>query len=131
MCIRDRPAVDLPPRDPAVDAAAVVADLVALALDRLDQVQVLVALHAAQHDVALRGRVVAERRDRAELPALDLADHAVATRSELYGLALREPRDVSVCPSHGAVSYTHLRAHETPEHLVCRLLLEKKKIKTQ
>eukprot|EP00658_Telonema_sp_P-2_P016084 TRINITY_DN16235_c0_g1_i2.p1 TRINITY_DN16235_c0_g1~~TRINITY_DN16235_c0_g1_i2.p1 ORF type:complete len:396 (+),score=37.92 TRINITY_DN16235_c0_g1_i2:94-1281(+) len=27
------------------------------------------------------------------------------------------------------VSYTHLRAHETPEHLVCRLLLEKKKNK--
>ena len=27
------------------------------------------------------------------------------------------------------VSYTHLRAHETPEHLVCRLLLEKKKDK--
>ena len=26
-----------------------------------------------------------------------------------------------------AVSYTHLRAHETPEHLVCRPLLEKKK----
>ena len=26
-----------------------------------------------------------------------------------------------------AVSYTHLRAHETPEHLVCRLLLEKTK----
>ena len=24
------------------------------------------------------------------------------------------------------VSYTHLRAHETPEHHVCRLLLEKK-----
>eukprot|EP00658_Telonema_sp_P-2_P016269 TRINITY_DN16306_c0_g1_i6.p1 TRINITY_DN16306_c0_g1~~TRINITY_DN16306_c0_g1_i6.p1 ORF type:complete len:114 (+),score=19.40 TRINITY_DN16306_c0_g1_i6:140-481(+) len=31
--------------------------------------------------------------------------------------------------SPGAVSYTHLRAHETPEHLVCRLLLEKKKKK--
>eukprot|EP00658_Telonema_sp_P-2_P080988 TRINITY_DN8174_c0_g1_i6.p1 TRINITY_DN8174_c0_g1~~TRINITY_DN8174_c0_g1_i6.p1 ORF type:complete len:100 (+),score=26.14 TRINITY_DN8174_c0_g1_i6:97-396(+) len=29
------------------------------------------------------------------------------------------------------VSYTHLRAHETPEHLVCRLLLEKKKKKTK
>eukprot|EP00658_Telonema_sp_P-2_P048067 TRINITY_DN36583_c0_g1_i1.p1 TRINITY_DN36583_c0_g1~~TRINITY_DN36583_c0_g1_i1.p1 ORF type:complete len:343 (-),score=69.48 TRINITY_DN36583_c0_g1_i1:58-1086(-) len=29
--------------------------------------------------------------------------------------------------AHKAVSYTHLRAHETPEHLVCRLLLEKKK----
>src|SRR5674536_403734 len=25
---------------------------------------------------------------------------------------------------HSPVSYTHLRAHETPEHLVCRLLLE-------
>eukprot|EP00658_Telonema_sp_P-2_P070323 TRINITY_DN59870_c0_g1_i2.p1 TRINITY_DN59870_c0_g1~~TRINITY_DN59870_c0_g1_i2.p1 ORF type:complete len:482 (+),score=132.65 TRINITY_DN59870_c0_g1_i2:122-1567(+) len=32
------------------------------------------------------------------------------------------------CIASGApVSYTHLRAHETPEHLVCRLLLEKKK----
>eukprot|EP00658_Telonema_sp_P-2_P024778 TRINITY_DN19975_c0_g1_i1.p1 TRINITY_DN19975_c0_g1~~TRINITY_DN19975_c0_g1_i1.p1 ORF type:complete len:489 (-),score=140.75 TRINITY_DN19975_c0_g1_i1:75-1541(-) len=30
-------------------------------------------------------------------------------------------------PVGGPVSYTHLRAHETPEHLVCRLLLEKKK----
>src|SRR5678815_3483689 len=29
--------------------------------------------------------------------------------------------DISMHP----VSYTHLRAHETPEHLVCRLLLEK------
>ena len=28
------------------------------------------------------------------------------------------------------VSYTHLRAHETVLDLVCRLLLEKKKIKT-
>src|SRR5450756_2832330 len=33
---------------------------------------------------------------------------------------------------HGAkpVSYTHLRAHETRHDLVCRLLLEKKKKKT-
>src|SRR5678816_993909 len=29
-------------------------------------------------------------------------------------------------PQPEPVSYTHLRAHETPEHLVCRLLLEKK-----
>ena len=27
-----------------------------------------------------------------------------------------------------AVSYTHLRAHETDQYLVCRLLLEKKKL---
>src|SRR5680860_1621918 len=30
-----------------------------------------------------------------------------------------------------AVSYTHLRAHETDSYLVCRLLLEKKKKKRQ
>ena len=37
-------------------------------------------------------------------------------------------------PSHIGVasgSFTHLRAQETPEHLVCRLLLEKKKDKKQ
>ena len=31
----------------------------------------------------------------------------------------------------GAVSYTHLRAHETVLDLVCRLLLEKKKKTTE
>ena len=31
--------------------------------------------------------------------------------------------------AHNAVSYTHLRAHETGRNLVCRLLLEKKKKK--
>ena len=31
----------------------------------------------------------------------------------------------------GAVSYTHLRAHETVLDLVCRLLLEKKNTSTQ
>eukprot|EP00831_Metopus_contortus_P077615 TRINITY_DN7330_c0_g1_i2.p1 TRINITY_DN7330_c0_g1~~TRINITY_DN7330_c0_g1_i2.p1 ORF type:complete len:176 (-),score=44.12 TRINITY_DN7330_c0_g1_i2:69-596(-) len=35
--------------------------------------------------------------------------------------------DKKVCPK--TVSYTHLRAHETSLHLVCRLLLEKKKKK--
>ena len=30
------------------------------------------------------------------------------------------------CRFHAAVSYTHLRAHETVLDLVCRLLLEKK-----
>ncbi|VTU58040.1 hypothetical protein AMBR_DPAELIID_02769 [Lacticaseibacillus rhamnosus] len=32
-------------------------------------------------------------------------------------------------PDAEAVSYTHLRAHETEADLVCRLLLEKKKKK--
>src|SRR5665254_20776 len=43
----------------------------------------------------------------------------------LHQLRKMVPKDVVI-----AVSYTHLRAHETPEHLVCRLLLEKKKKKT-
>ena len=36
-----------------------------------------------------------------------------------------EPPDLDVI--FGAVSYTHLRAHETVLDIVCRLLLEKKK----
>ncbi|KQI08361.1 hypothetical protein K777_10035, partial [Campylobacter coli CVM 41970] len=36
-------------------------------------------------------------------------------------------KDKTLKESLEPVSYTHLRAHETPEHLVCRLLLEKKK----
>eukprot|EP00658_Telonema_sp_P-2_P016743 TRINITY_DN16487_c0_g1_i3.p1 TRINITY_DN16487_c0_g1~~TRINITY_DN16487_c0_g1_i3.p1 ORF type:complete len:109 (-),score=34.36 TRINITY_DN16487_c0_g1_i3:78-404(-) len=39
------------------------------------------------------------------------------------------PTSTSCTAFTGPVSYTHLRAHETPEHLVCRLLLEKKKKK--
>eukprot|EP00658_Telonema_sp_P-2_P064679 TRINITY_DN53853_c0_g1_i1.p2 TRINITY_DN53853_c0_g1~~TRINITY_DN53853_c0_g1_i1.p2 ORF type:complete len:106 (-),score=30.62 TRINITY_DN53853_c0_g1_i1:56-373(-) len=42
-----------------------------------------------------------------------------------YFTNLRSEDDVPL-PTTPSVSYTHLRAHETPEHLVCRLLLEKK-----
>src|SRR5665647_3765421 len=45
------------------------------------------------------------------------------------------PRPIRVEPRPGAtpdaVSYTHLRAHETDSYLVCRLLLEKKKNKSR
>src|SRR5678816_2199932 len=42
--------------------------------------------------------------------------------------AIRLPfDDKSFLQRFTPVSYTHLRAHETPEHIVCRLLLEKKK----
>ena len=36
-------------------------------------------------------------------------------------------RDITQAYTQKSVSYTHLRAHETREDLVCRLLLEKKK----
>ncbi len=96
---------DLAPRDPAVDATAVVADLNALALHRFDQLQVLRALHAAQHDVIHREHVIAyERRDRAQLSVVDLAGHRVSARTELNRLALREARDVTICPTHSSLS---------------------------
>ena len=38
-----------------------------------------------------------------------------------------EDPEYIVKDKEGAVSYTHLRAHETGRNLVCRLLLEKKK----
>src|SRR5665254_22423 len=39
--------------------------------------------------------------------------------------SVRLSRNSAARRSAPAVSYTHLRAHETPERLVCRLLLEK------
>ena len=39
----------------------------------------------------------------------------------------REGAQTMVFDKGIAVSYTHLRAHETDSYLVCRLLLEKKK----
>mgnify|MGYP003380894270 CR=1 FL=1 len=46
--------------------------------------------------------------------------------SECYQ-AQRGSRQVGEASDVAAVSYTHLRAHETVLDLVCRLLLEKKK----
>src|SRR3546814_9464458 len=41
----------------------------------------------------------------------------------VYDSCLSAPK---VLPTRGSVSYTHLRANETSQDLVCRLLLEKK-----
>src|SRR5674536_98292 len=68
--------------------------------------------------------VLEERDAVAEGAAVPLADGYVGERGD-------EPADSSPTgqvaldagPQHDAVSYTHLRAHETPEQLVCRLLL--------
>src|SRR5678815_5863513 len=72
------------------------------------------------------GRTIYASRAHASLPAralLGLHTLNVAGRAwRTYSVATRE-RVIQVAQP---VSYTHLRAHETPEHLVCRLLLEKK-----
>ena len=62
-------------------------------------------------------------RDRLQLIRLDLDAGAIGRLEELRvggGDAVPAQRVQ-------AVSYTHLRAHETVLDLVCRLLLEKKK----
>src|SRR5678815_1704084 len=46
------------------------------------------------------------------------------TGSQASNMMFESVLGVSVAATRqNAVSYTHLRAHETPEHLVCRLLL--------
>ena len=53
-----------------------------------------------------------------------------AIRQSRRPLSYQNPPGWTLAPWRVSVSYTHLRAHETPEHLVCRLLLEKKKKQT-
>ena len=70
-------------------------------------------------------------RDRVEteLSAEDEAALAAEPRRTLNRLLFPGPtKDYE--DAVDAVSYTHLRAHETVLDLVCRLLLEKKKHKT-
>eukprot|EP00658_Telonema_sp_P-2_P036329 TRINITY_DN26305_c0_g1_i1.p1 TRINITY_DN26305_c0_g1~~TRINITY_DN26305_c0_g1_i1.p1 ORF type:complete len:341 (+),score=132.03 TRINITY_DN26305_c0_g1_i1:53-1024(+) len=63
---------------------------------------------------------------------MQVRNQEVAARHQLRSLQLNQGDEISeleakLQESEQPVSYTHLRAHETPEHLVCRLLLEKKK----
>ena len=48
------------------------------------------------------------------------------TKNLVYLWAKKEYRNLTQC--YEAVSYTHLRAHETDSYLVCRLLLEKTRV---
>src|SRR5678816_2035374 len=84
------------------------------------------------------GHALGQRGDEDPLVALGPRAHL---RHEIVHLGARRPHgDLRIHEPGGPddllghrptfprpVSYTHLRAHETPEHLVCRLLLEKKK----
>src|SRR5678816_2505059 len=70
--------------------------------------------------------------DRLRDDVLAVIDALKLTRPILLGHSIAGAELSAVAASHAdrvgglTVSYTHLRAHETPEHLVCRLLLEKK-----
>ena len=54
------------------------------------------------------------------------SDGATTRNVPVSGTAEEVPNEITI----SAVSYTHLRAHETVLDLVCRLLLEKKHITT-
>src|SRR5678815_3575520 len=56
------------------------------------------------------------------IPAASASLFCPTTRLRCHSLARRSR--YSIIAGILSVSYTHLRAHETPEHLVCRLLLE-------
>eukprot|EP00658_Telonema_sp_P-2_P028053 TRINITY_DN21577_c0_g1_i1.p1 TRINITY_DN21577_c0_g1~~TRINITY_DN21577_c0_g1_i1.p1 ORF type:complete len:124 (-),score=14.44 TRINITY_DN21577_c0_g1_i1:4-375(-) len=94
--------------------------------DRSCQEEALTAIERSiAHERTLRSRIVEAEQHGHQIEIsvaselTDLRDTRVelSERAILDNAAIRDP-----------VSYTHLRAHETPEHLVCRLLLEKKKI---
>ena len=76
---------------------------------------------------AFRSRVQEDRSQRGSSLIMAMAIMVIGM---LTVVALMGYTTVSLRSASASVSYTHLRAHETPEHLVCRLLLEKKKTYT-
>src|SRR5678815_3629365 len=69
---------------------------------------------------------IGARRDRLPEPLLKrcLSHSSIPGIPSITG-ALSKSHELFADDTISPVSYTHLRAHETPEHLVCRLLLEK------
>ena len=57
----------------------------------------------------------------------DLGRHVGVETEGIFQLAYGDDDADATGEAEDAVSYTHLRAHETVLDLVCRLLLEKKK----
>ena len=98
---------------------------VRFAIDRAGLVGADGSTHAGSFDLTylstLPNFVVMAASDEAELVKMINTSVEINDRPS----AIRYPRGTGV----GAVSYTHLRAHETVLDLVCRLLLEKKKNK--
>src|SRR5664279_1475331 len=70
------------------------------------------AAHEIGRELKAMSQWLDEHRDVLGLVVADLRRHGLKDTGR-HGLT--------------AVSYTHLRAHETDSYLVCRLLLEKKK----
>ena len=104
MCIRDRAQINQAKLRTATEVQFEVEDALGSGVyEGADSAQATLSL-----SWALEGKQIDSRVGAAE------------ARQSLVTIELERQRfDV------GAVSYTHLRAHETSLHLVCRLLLEK------
>src|SRR5665647_573565 len=80
--------------------------------------------HDDRRPAGARGRLAWARTDVSHLTLDPRPRRGSARRPHEQG---RQHHGTDRAHSPGAVSYTHLRAHETDSYLVCRLLLEKKK----
>src|SRR5665811_2422364 len=81
--------------------------------------------HADIHDDQVRTLLLQPGKSLASCRCLGDYDDV---RFRIQDLSQAFPeKDMVISKDYAAVSYTHLRAHETVLDLVCRLLLEKKK----
>src|SRR5680860_1838746 len=90
-----------------------------------DIIQFILQAHHASHNAlhgfghGIREMSVVDIRDSNLLPLRNNRPARVAYHRAIHGHRLHHH-----APGPYAVSYTHLRAHETDSYLVCRLLLE-------
>src|SRR5674536_161467 len=90
------------------------------------ELESIVGVLSARFTVATGSKHVVRRRrldtfDRRLHAAGFTLEHQIVAPGERLVLGRLDGSSTVAVP----VSYTHLRAHETPEQLVCRLLLEK------
>ena len=110
---------------PEIDEEALAQALGIPSLDELTDEQ------RQQLEAAMIEMAETERQLATTPPEVVIANHAMGMY-ELAAIHLRQnPPNLNeasfAIDALSAVSYTHLRAHETRSNLVCRLLLEKKK----
>src|SRR5678815_5065208 len=110
-----------------LDAAAQEADILIVAINDDESVRALKGKGRPILPAAARAELVAALRcvdfvvifpESTVGPLLEAIRPDVHCKGTDYTLDSVPERDV--VRGYGAVSYTHLRAHETPEHLVCR-----------
>ena len=93
-------AVNILRPDPPVDKPAVIADLIAAMFNGLDDMQVLISLNLAQHDIPNFQLCRIDRDDSAELPRLDASNNGVTVGTKLNHLTGAQFLNVVRSPAH-------------------------------